>query len=483
MCGSTSLGHYCEEEKMPNSHRLLNDASELVALSTYGNTRNLVVTGAEMRGRLNLEALKSAVISTVRDFPQLGCCIKEIRQGGRYYLTWHPRPDLEFLFKIWRVSERDASAPVIDDFLRTIEPSLEREWNLFEELPGEFHVVSFADDHHVVAPVIHHVAADASVASEFGKFVALNYREIMTGMKPDSSPPTQSLSTSKKRKVQPGRHNWKDSLKSTVAAIQALAVKPTLPVGHGEPADPHQYHVKRIMSFEDTEQIDLSCTGAGIRPVDLLVVSANVALDKWNLERNVERGLVTTAMTVNIQGKYEGLQAPNTTSVLFFRSDPRERQDVQEFLRNVSSARTKKLRKQRDLEVRGNISRITDLLRFLPYRARQRLVHHLIQKHQFSVSVTMLGVVWPILVNGKASDNSYHINFDDTVITEIHGVGYKLLSSTPLTLIVYIYLNRLNLVMATAARLFTRDEAESFMDKIVATISEITHSLQDSPKQ
>ncbi|MDQ7781975.1 MAG: hypothetical protein RDU20_03785 [Desulfomonilaceae bacterium] len=462
---------------MSHDHRLLNEASELVALSTFGNTRNLVVTGAEIRGPLELGALKRAVISTARDFPQLGCSISEVRRRGRYYLAWHPRPDLEFPIKLWKVSDRDPSTPVIDDFLRTIEPSLERDWNLFEELPGEFHVVSFAHDHHVLAPVIHHVAADAAVASEFGKFTALNYREMVTGTNPESSPPTQSLSTAGKRRVQAATRNWKDSLKSTAEALRALGVKPTLPVGHGDRGDPGQYHVKRMLSVEDTARISRSCAKAGIRPVDLLVVAANLALDDWNLERNVEQGLITTAMTVNIQGRYEGLQAPNTTSVLFFRSNPEERRDVGRFARSVSSVRMRKLRKQRDLEVRGNISRMTDIVRFLPYPARRRLVHNLIQKHQFSVSVTMLGVVWPIVENGRPSDNSYLINIKDTVITEIHGVGYKLLSSTPLTLIAYVYLNRLNLVAATAASLFTRDEAESYMDKILATISEISYEL------
>lgn len=465
---------------MPHSHRLLNEASELVFLSTYCNTKNLVVTGAEMRGALDLDAMKRAVISTVGGFPQLGCCIREVRRGGRFYLTWHPRPDLEFPVKFWKVSDRDPSTPVTDDFLRTIETSLEREWNLFEELPGEFHIVSFADDHHVAAPVIHHVAADAAVASEFGKHVALNYREIMTGLRPDSSPPTQSLSTARKKKARPGSRRWQDSLKSTAAAVRALTVKSVLPLGHGEQGDPRQYHVKRIFSAEVTDLINQSCTRAGIRPVDLLVVATNLALDKWNLERNVDRGLITTAMTVNLQGKYEELQAPNTTSVLFFRSEPEERLDVRAFAQVVSSTRMKKLRKQRDLELRGNISKVTEILRFLPYSARRRLVHHLIQKHQYSVAVTMLGVVWPILVDGKPTDNSYLIRFDDTVITEIHGVGYKLLSSTPLTLIAYIYLNRLNLVMASAASLFTREEAESFLDMIVAKISELSIELVES---
>ncbi len=462
---------------MPHSHLLLNEASEMVALSTAGNTRNLVVTGAEVRGPINLDALKRAVISTVKDFPQLGCCLKETTLRGRFYLAWHPRPDLEFPVKIRRVSGKDPSTPVIDEFLRTIETDLERDWDLFEELPGEFHVVSFSEDHHVPAPVIHHVAADASVASEFGKYVALNYLEIMTGVKPDSTPPTLSLSTSKKPGAQLGIRNWKDSMKGSVAAFRALTAKPTLPVGRGRKGDPGQYHVKRTLSAEETERINQSCARAKIRPVDLLVVAANLALDKWNRERNVGSGLITTAMTVNMQGKYEGLQAPNTTSVLFFRSEPDERQNVRDFARSVSAARTRKLRKHGDLEVRGNISTMTDILRFLPYGARRRLVHHVIQKHQFSVSVTMLGVVWPILVDGKATDDSYLVRVNETEVTEIHGVGYKLLSSTPLTLIVYVYLNRLNLVRATAASLFTRDEAESFMDKILATISEITREL------
>ncbi|MFH1115198.1 MAG: hypothetical protein V1792_14910 [Pseudomonadota bacterium] len=462
---------------MPHGHQLLNEASEMVALSTLGNTRNLVVTGAEVSGPLDVDALRRAVAAAVNDFPQLGCCLRETRLRGRYYLAWHPRPDLQFPVKIRKVSGKDPSTPVIDEFLRTIETDLERDWDLFEELPGEFHVVSFSDVHHVLAPVIHHVAADAAVASEFGKHVALKYLEIMTGVKPDSTPPTLSLSTSRKSKAHPGTRNWSDSVKSSAAAVRALTAKPTLPVGHGKKGDPGQYHVKRTLSSHDTEQINLSCTRAEIRPVDLLVVAANLALDKWNLDRNTARGLITTAMTVNMQGKYEGLQAPNTTSVLFFRSEPDERLDVREFARSVSAARTRKLRKHGDLEVRGNISTMTDILRFLPYAARRRLVHHVIQKHQFSISVTMLGVVWPILVDGKSTDNSYLLRVNETEVTEIHGVGYKLLSSTPLTLIVYVYLNRLNLVMATAASLFTRDEAEAFMDKILETISELTRKL------
>jgi hypothetical protein len=41
------------------------------------------------------------------------------------------------------------------------------------------------------------------------------------------------------------------------------------------------------------------------------------------------------------------------------------------------------------------------------------------------------------------------------------------LSNTPLVLIVYSYAKKLNLVMPTSASLFTRAEAEEFMDMFV----------------
>lgn len=466
-----------EAENRHTNPRLLNEASEMVALSTLGNTKNLIITGAEVKGPLDIESLKVAVRSTVEDFPHLGCSIGEVKRRGRFYLTWEPRPDLEFPVKEWTVSDWDPSTHVIDAFLRTVEPSIEREWNIFEELPGEFHVVSFSDVHHVVAPVIHHLAADAAVASEFGKFVALKYREIKTGDTPESSPQTQSLSTSKKKKVEPKRRNWLDSLKSTITAARTLTQSPVLPVGSGEKGDQRQYQVKRILSVEETQRHEHSCAEAEIRLVDLLLVSCNIALDKWNLERNVAPGVVTSAITVNMQGKYEELQAPNTTSVLFFRALPEERLNVAEFAQKVSSIRKRKLSKQTDMEVRGNLSRMTDALRLLPLPLRKKLVHHVIQKHSFSVSVTMLGVVWPLVENGLPTGNSYLVRIDDTEITEIHGIGYKLLSNTPLILIAYIYLNRLNLVMATSAGLFTREEAELFMDMVMTTLDENSTAL------
>ena len=248
---------------------LLNEASEMVALSTLGNTKNLIITAAEIRGALDVEVLRRAVRAALDDFPQLMSCIREVRRNGRFLLAWEPRPDLEFPVNQWNVTSRDSTVPVLDTFLKTIEPSLDRKWNLFEELPGEFHVVSFSNDHHVAAPVVHHVAADAAVASEFGKFVTLKYLEFMTGIAPEFTPQTQSLSTSRKKRVQPKRHGWVDSVRSTINAVRAFTERHTLPVGHGRKGDPRQYHVKRMLSvgsYETGLRIVRACRNPPGRP-------------------------------------------------------------------------------------------------------------------------------------------------------------------------------------------------------------------------
>ena len=65
----------------------------------------------------------------------------------------------------------------------------------------------------------------------------------------------------------------------------------------------------------------------------------------------------------------------------------------------------------------------------------------------------------------------------DLSITEVHGVGYKLLSSTPLLLIVYSFRGRLNLVLHATGTLFTRRESDEFMDIMMKNVMNYAHDL------
>ena len=59
-----------------------------------------------------------------------------------------------------------------------------------------------------------------------------------------------------------------------------------------------------------------------------------------------------------------------------------------------------------------------------------------------SAAVTLLGTIWPQGNYENPSANTCLTSTGGLEISEVHGVGYKLLSSTPLLLIVYLFLGQ-----------------------------------------
>jgi hypothetical protein len=116
-----------------------------------------------------------------------------------------------------------------------------------------------------------------------------------------------------------------------------------------------------------------------------------------------------------------------------------------------------------DLKFFQNVSRMTSALRIFPFTVRRRIVSFLMNRHQFSAAVTLLGTIWPQGNYENPSMNTCLTSSGALEISEVHGVGYKLLSSTPLLLIAYLFRGRLNLVLHSKGTLFTQKESEEFM--------------------
>ena len=72
----------------------LDALSEMMALSSYGNTKNLLITAIEVNGPLDKEALKLAVQRATRSFPQFVSRIREVRERSKHYLVWDHDPDM-----------------------------------------------------------------------------------------------------------------------------------------------------------------------------------------------------------------------------------------------------------------------------------------------------------------------------------------------------------------------------------------------------
>ncbi len=466
--------------KMAEAPVRLDPISEMMALSSYGNTKNVLITAVELNGPLDEEAMGLAARLAARNFPRLVSCIKEVREMGRYRLVWDRRADLELPIKISEAPPAKESSSGLDRFLDHLTPHLDRDWDLFTEPAAEFHIVRLAKDHHIVAPVIHHVASDAGVASEFGKEFLSNYHEIVTGSKPELVCEPLAISTARKRTVRVKKVKLKDFLTNALNALKRPMERPTLPAGSGSLHDVRQHHIKRVLSLEDTEKIYRSATSNGTSFVDMLVACATKGVDEWNRARNVTPGVLSTSISVNMKNRYRVFDDSNSSGLLFFKFKPSDREDASTFIRSIASARIKQFRNQMDFRFFEDVSRMTSAFRAFPFSVRRRIVNFLMNMHQLSVAVTLLGVIWPSSRNGKPTHDSCLTGTGDLDICEVHGFGYKLLSNTHLLWIVYVYRNRLNFVLSAAASVFTREEAEAFMDLLLKRLLENAGGVQQS---
>ncbi len=447
----------------------LDPLSEMLALSSYGNTKNIIVTAIETRGFLDEEALIQAAKRAASAFPQVLSRLKEIKVKGRYHLFWGYRPDEVLPVRITDMMTPDGSAS-LDEFLGHVSPRLDRDWNLFEEPASEFHFVRLAADHHILAVAVHHAAADGGTASEFGKEIFANYHELKTGQRPDWARELPAISSTKKRMVRVKKPDWKKVLAGVRQTLLRLTERPELPAGHGSNGDTRQFHIKRVFSVEESDRFVKKSLERGVSPVDLMSADAGRAVDTWNEARNVPPGLLTISMTVNMRGRFRGLDRPNTSGVIFFRSMPGAREDVNAFVRSIAAKRIGHFRRQDDFAYYSDVSRMTDSLRLFPFNTRRKIVNFIVNRYQLSIAVTLLGVIWPKMENGRMTADTYLARTGDLEIDQVHGVGYKLLSSTRALLIAYFYKKRLNLVLAASACQFTHDEAEAFTDMIVANL-------------
>lgn len=455
----------------------LDPASELLALATHGNTKNIVATAVEVRGPFDDEIGRLAMVKASKGFPQVRSCIKEVRVGGKYHLVWDHRPDLSLPIISSEMTEQDVRVPFLDNLLNHLSTRLDREWNLTEEVALEIQFVRVTKEHHVLVCSFHHAASDAGTASEFGREFLRNYHKIKTGKEPEWAYEAHAISTSRKRRARITKRNWKEVMGGARRSLENLLDRPTGPVGSGLPGDTRQFHEKRILSEDDTDLIGKLARTNGVSPVDLFTACVNIAVDQWNQARNLPPGLLTSSMTVNTRGRVGTDDQPNNSSVIFFRSKPEDRADLTSYFRSLALTRINHFRKHVDVKYMRDIERMMNAIRVLPFKMRRGLVHHVVGRHNFSVAITLLGVIWPKNKNGKPTAETALTRTADLTVTEVHGIGYKLLSNTHVLLIVYAFKSRLNLILACSADLFTREEATAFMDLIVANCLETPRKI------
>ncbi|MBI4966286.1 MAG: hypothetical protein HY913_23610 [Desulfomonile tiedjei] len=455
--------------------------SDTMALTSLNNTKNIILMAAEMVGGFDEAAFKAAVKEACERFPELTSVLSQTRNGRRFYLSREYRPALEIPVFMSEIPDWNGFQAGLNLLMFHLAPRLDRNWDLWKEPPIEIHVLRAANEHFVMAFLIHHVVADAAMALRIITEILVRYHKIVKGETPTCLSIPHVFSTSRKRREPVTRKfGWKDFWSQLRRDLANRKQKPQQPHGTGNKKDPSEWHVKRVLSLEGTDRVMGSFAQNDARFVDHLIACANMSLDKWNADRNISPGLITTAVTVNMRERFGGTSEKNYSSVIFFRSNPGDRESHTTFVRQLAQARHRQLSRRVDLTVRKSISRAARFLAVFPLWIRRRIAHKFMQHQRYSFSIGFLGVVWPEFKEGTLGEDSCLVKLGDANIIDVHGTGYKIAGNASVNVYAYIYRRRLHLVLTSSAALLTRQECEDFMEVLVRSIFDAAHLSRDS---
>ncbi len=445
----------------------LGASSEMLALSSVGQTKNILVCLIDLRGPMRPEIAFQAARKVASKFPQLVSVINDKRKWGLHFPEWKFCSPEKLPVFFHDISDRQQQEDSTDKILATISDRLERDWDLTQEVSSEFHCIKVLEQHFLIGWVLHHAAGDAAFASDIGQETILTYHEITRGQGHDREREYLSISGSLKRPAKIRKTGLRDHVKDLKQTVHNLFVRPSIPVGSGCAHDTGQNHAKRILSESESTELQGHLRSRGLSLVDTLVAASTYAIDNWNSHRNVNPGLITTSVSVNMRGRFQDIDPGNSSSLIFFESLPSDRVDRHRFLRSIAIRRIHHFRNHIDLNLVKNIKKMVDAIRIFPYRVRRRIVGFITDQHEFSTAVTLLGVIWPKSHHGKLNSDSSFTEIGELSVNEILGLPYKMLSRTKTLLVVYIFRKRLNFILSTSSCILSKQENEAYLDLIL----------------
>ncbi len=448
---------------MPENLRVLDTLSEWFVLSSRGNVKNVVVLAVEYVGRIDDQARITAIKKAVQDFPVLGCCVREIKKGPKRCLAWFPMPDREFPIIISDLPQTEQADCPFEAFVRYIKPWLDKEWNLFKELPGQYHVLKLSENRQISALVVHHSAAVGFSAGQFMAHVAGYYQEITTGATPEKFAKTPIASTVKKAGVK-RVGNWRRiAAKQLKLFLSEIGSSASIPVGSGQRNDPDQHCVRRIISQKDTALLRES-RNDGVRLIDRLAAAANIAIESWNSARHEATGAIATSVAVNLDGKYNVRETDVNLGFITIRTGPNHRVNNIECARHIAISRAKNMEKQTDLRALEAMKRLLNIIRFLPLKPRQRISSKITRIYGHSMIMSYLGVALPKVAMDSSGEEALTYSAGGTELADVFGFAYKLANPAPIVFFVYELKGELSVIITALAGVFTRPEADRFID-------------------
>lgn len=110
--------------------------SDVMALTSYGNVKNIILVAAELVGTFDEQAFALAAKRASKKYPVLTSRLKEIRKKGRFFLVREHCPEMDVPIFMGKLSKSYSEEPIVDSLMLHMTSRLESDWDLFLEASG-----------------------------------------------------------------------------------------------------------------------------------------------------------------------------------------------------------------------------------------------------------------------------------------------------------------------------------------------------------
>ncbi len=344
------------------------DGGQLSPLSESYFTTNPagMHTIVQLKGNLNLTHFKAALQFTLDQYPALASKLVEYKKGPYYFLKRTPAPRSEPL-----IISQSQQGLTPDNYFEAIQQLTYQTFNqpfqLFEEAPARFLLLSFPDDDYAFVINTHHTCADGYIIARFIQIMMQHYQFLVTQQaKQDNFSEWAANKPKPAFKTQLSKNLFGAGTELYLRKRHPLAIKKNLK----RALLPQQASVKNLrFSSEDTQKIIARARAHGVSVTDWLNLAIIQSIDKL---RDFPAGLMPICFPVNLRFyQSQPSRHANLTSGIYLHIHTKQRRDLKSLIYHFVSQKKTLLKAGRAYFNLVMLQKIYQILRLKPFDARQ----------------------------------------------------------------------------------------------------------------
>lgn len=460
-------------QSIPSAPQILDLPSESIFAWEHEGYPQTDYAGFLFQGRCDPEALNRALIGAQAMRPNFHANLCRVRRGPFSVLAWVPRDEPVGL-EVRDFTDLEKLPEDTESWLHErMAGEIDHLQDLTQEYPVRHILYLLPDRHGILVFYFHHVATDGGGVYDFLKEAFRIYHKSVTGADPLWAEVAGLHAQAGAVRTITAPSGWK-FFRESMAEWRVYPIHKVVQIASSPDPRPGRNIVRTIIKDKKLQAAmrDRARREGGTLS-DLLLASSKLALEQWNLEHGAPAQTMNHGLAVNQRLRRALTETEgqgNPMSAISIPSNPQERRDPVELLRYVVQTRKRKLAEGHDLALAAFVRKVLTVGRLLPFAVRYRWLR-LILDRPISFFVTNLGVVWPVIENGRPTGETAVRQVGEMNLLDIHAcVGST--ETNPVGLIARTFLSRLYLVLVVGRHKINDQDAADFSRLLMRKITD-----------